>query len=137
MAELMYRGHEAAGKRGRRRPETIYFLGLTLSCPRNQKANFKVAMRTDKSWLRRSLLSLRELLQQIRHHQIRDQVNKINQCRPARLGCSSAWCASTRMEAYRAASGRIVFVFRASDRSAASPPAPLAEARGTSPAPVG
>ena len=31
-----------AGKRGRNRPETIYFLGLTLYCTRNQKANFKV-----------------------------------------------------------------------------------------------
>src|SRR6201993_3571948 len=41
-----------AGKRGRNRPETIYFLGLTLYCTRNQKANFKVGMRTEKSRLR-------------------------------------------------------------------------------------
>jgi hypothetical protein len=38
-----------AGKRGRNRPETIYFLGLTLYCARNQKGNFKVGMRTEKS----------------------------------------------------------------------------------------
>ena len=44
-----------AGKRGRNRPETIYFLGLTLYCTRNQKGNFKVGMRTEKSRLRRSL----------------------------------------------------------------------------------
>jgi hypothetical protein len=31
-----------AGKHGRRRPETIYFLGFTLYCTRNQKGNFKV-----------------------------------------------------------------------------------------------
>ena len=43
-----------AGKRGRNRPETIYFLGLTLYCTRNQKGNFKVGMRTEKSRLRRS-----------------------------------------------------------------------------------
>ena len=38
-----------AGKRGRNRPETIYFLGLTLYCTRNQKGNFKVGMRTEKA----------------------------------------------------------------------------------------
>ena len=47
-----------AGKRGRNRPETIYFLGLTLYCTRNRKGNFKVGMRTEKSRLRRSLTSL-------------------------------------------------------------------------------
>jgi group II intron reverse transcriptase/maturase len=67
-----------AGKRGRRRPETIYFLGLTLYCTRNQKGNFKVGMRTEKSRLRRSLTSLQELMRQIRHHTIGDQVGEIN-----------------------------------------------------------
>ena len=47
-----------ASKRGRKRPETIYFLGLTLYCTRNLKGNFKVGMRTEKSRLRRSRLSL-------------------------------------------------------------------------------
>jgi hypothetical protein len=47
-----------AGKHGRKRPETIYFLGLTLYCTRNRKGNFKVGMRTEKSRLRRSLMSL-------------------------------------------------------------------------------
>ncbi|MER9490072.1 hypothetical protein NKI50_29675 [Mesorhizobium sp. M0563] len=54
-----------AGKRGRNRPETIYFLGLTLYCTRNRKGNFKVGMRTEKSRLKRSLLSLRELMRRI------------------------------------------------------------------------
>jgi len=67
-----------AGKRGRRRPETIYFLGLTLYCTRNLKGNFKVGMRTEKSRLRRSLTSLQELMRQIRHHKISDQVGEIN-----------------------------------------------------------
>jgi group II intron reverse transcriptase/maturase len=67
-----------AGKRGRKRPETIYFLGLTLYCTRNQKGNFKVGMRTEKSRLRRSLTSLQELMRQIRHHTISDQVGEIN-----------------------------------------------------------
>ncbi len=67
-----------AGKRGRNRPETIYFLGLTLYCTRNRKGNFKVGMRTEKSRLKRSLLSLRELMRRIRHYKISDQVAEIN-----------------------------------------------------------
>jgi RNA-directed DNA polymerase len=67
-----------AGNRGRKRPETIYFLGLTLYCTRNLKGNFKVGMRTEKSRLRRSLLSLQELTRRIRHHTISDQVGEIN-----------------------------------------------------------
>src|ERR1700751_3496034 len=67
-----------AGKRGRNRPETIYFLGLTLYCTRNRKGNFKVGMRTEKSRLRRSLTSLQELMQRIRHHTISEQVGEIN-----------------------------------------------------------
>lgn len=38
-----------AGKRGRNRPETIYFLGLTLYCTRNRKGNFKVGMHREIS----------------------------------------------------------------------------------------
>ena len=44
-----------ASKRGRKRPETIYFLGMVLYCTRNRKGNFKVGMRTEKSRLQRSL----------------------------------------------------------------------------------
>jgi group II intron reverse transcriptase/maturase len=67
-----------AGKHGRKRPETIYFLGLTLYCTCNRKGNFKVGMRTEKSRLRRSLMSLQELMRRIRHYRIRDQVSEIN-----------------------------------------------------------
>jgi hypothetical protein len=67
-----------AGKRGRKRPETIYFLGFTLYCTRNQKGNFKVGMRTEKSRLRRSLASLRELMRRIRHFTIQQQADDLN-----------------------------------------------------------
>ena len=58
--------------------ETIYFLGFTLYCTRNRKSNFKVGMRTEKSRLPRSLLSLQELIRQVQHHRIGDQVSEIN-----------------------------------------------------------
>jgi retron-type reverse transcriptase len=45
-----------ASKRGRNRPQTIYFLGFTLYCTRNRKGNFRVGLRTEKSRLRRSLM---------------------------------------------------------------------------------
>src|SRR6202162_1672455 len=67
-----------AGKRGRKRPETIYFLGFTLYCTRNLKGNFKVGMRTEKSRLRRSLLSLQDLMRRIRHLPVREQVDNLN-----------------------------------------------------------
>jgi len=67
-----------AGKRGRRRPETIYFLGLTLYCTCNRKGNFKVGMRTEKSRLKRSLASLQDLMRQIRHYAIKEQASEIN-----------------------------------------------------------
>jgi len=67
-----------ASKYGRKRPETIYFLGFTLYCTRNLKGNFKVGMRTEKSRLRRSLISLQELMRQIRHQTIQEQVDNLN-----------------------------------------------------------
>jgi group II intron reverse transcriptase/maturase len=67
-----------ASKHGRKRPETIYFLGFTLYCTRNRKGNFKVGMRTEKSRLRRSLLLLQEKMRQIRHLTIGQQVDELN-----------------------------------------------------------
>src|SRR4249919_4048738 len=66
LAEFGRFAQRHAAKRGRKRPETIYFLGFTLYCTRNLKGNFKVGMRTEKSRLRRSLLSLQELMRRIR-----------------------------------------------------------------------
>ena len=67
-----------ASKHGRRRPETIYFLGFTLYCTRNLKGNFKVGMRTEKSRLRRSLMSLQDLMRRMRHLPVREQVDNLN-----------------------------------------------------------
>jgi RNA-directed DNA polymerase len=67
-----------ASKHARRRPETIYFLGFTLYCTRNLKGNFKVGMRTEKSRLRRSLLSLQDLMRRMRHLPVREQVDNLN-----------------------------------------------------------
>jgi RNA-directed DNA polymerase len=67
-----------ASKHGRSRPETIYFLGFTLYCTRNRKGNFKVGMRTEKTRLRRSLLSLQDLMRRIRHLTITDQAGDLN-----------------------------------------------------------
>ena len=41
-----------APKRGRKHPETIYYLGFTLYCTQNRQANVRVGLRTakDTSW---------------------------------------------------------------------------------------
>ena len=67
-----------AAKHGRKRPETIYLLGFTLYCTRNLKGNFKIGMRAEKSRLRRSLMSLQDLLRRNRHLSVREQVNTLN-----------------------------------------------------------
>jgi hypothetical protein len=68
----------SAGKRGRKRPETIYFVGFTLYCTRNRPGNFKVGLRTEKSRLQRSLLNLRDLMRRMRHLPVREQVINLN-----------------------------------------------------------
>jgi RNA-directed DNA polymerase len=68
-----------ASKRGRRRPETIYFLGFTLYCTRNRKGNFRVGVRTEKSRLRRALSHAQDLMRRMRHSPIREQVAHLNQ----------------------------------------------------------
>src|SRR5215203_7205186 len=65
--------HRHASRHGRKRPETIYFLGFTLYCTRNLTGNFKVGMRTEKSRLRRSLMSLCDQMRQTRHLPIQEQ----------------------------------------------------------------
>jgi group II intron reverse transcriptase/maturase len=68
-----------AAKRGRKRPETIYFLGFTLYCTRNRKGNFRIGMRTEKSRLRRTLMRLQEQMRLMRHSPLPEQVNHLNQ----------------------------------------------------------
>src|ERR1700747_2847104 len=68
-----------ASKRGRKRPETIYFLGFTLYCTRNRKGNFRVGLRTEKSRLRRSLMRLQDQMRRMRHLSILEQTDCLNQ----------------------------------------------------------
>jgi hypothetical protein len=68
-----------ASKRGRARPETIYFLGFTLYCTRNRKGNFRVGMRTEKSRLRRALGHAQDRMRRIRHLPIPEQADHLNQ----------------------------------------------------------
>ena len=70
--------HKYAPKRGRKRPETIYFVGFTLYCTRNRKGNFKVGMRTEKSRLQRTLSRLRDRMRRMRHLPVREQVFHLN-----------------------------------------------------------
>jgi RNA-directed DNA polymerase len=67
-----------ASKRGRQRPETIYFLGFTLYCTRNQKGNFRVGLRTEKSRLRRALQHAQDLMRRMRHLPVQEQVDHLN-----------------------------------------------------------
>jgi hypothetical protein len=71
--------HRHASKRGRKRPETIYFLGFTLYCTRNQKGNFRIGMLTEKSRLRRALMRLQDQMRRMRHLSIQEQVKLLNQ----------------------------------------------------------
>ena len=67
-----------AGKRGRKRPETIYFRGFTLYCTRNRKGNFKVGFRTEKTRLHRSLYNLCDLMRRTRHLPVKEQATNLN-----------------------------------------------------------
>ena len=68
-----------ASKRGRKRPETIYFLGFTLYCTLNQKGNFRVGLRTEKSRLRRAFMHLQDQMRRMRHLPIGEQTECLNQ----------------------------------------------------------
>lgn len=63
---------------GRRRPETIFFLGLTHYCTRNRQGGFMVGRRTEKTRLRRRLAGLRDLMRTMRHLRIGEQVVNLN-----------------------------------------------------------
>jgi hypothetical protein len=54
-------------------------LGFTLYCTRNQKGNFRIGMRTEKTRLRRSLTPLQDQMRRMRHLSLQDQVNHLNQ----------------------------------------------------------
>jgi group II intron reverse transcriptase/maturase len=67
-----------ACRSGRRRPETIYFLGFTHYCTRNRQGGYMIGRRTEKTRLRRSLAHLRELMRIVRHDPLGDQVAQLN-----------------------------------------------------------
>ena len=79
LVEFGHFAHRHASKRGRKRPQTIYFLGFTLYCTRNQKGNFRIGMRTEKTRLRRALTRLQDQMRRMRHLSLQDQVNHLNQ----------------------------------------------------------
>ena len=68
-----------ASKRGRKCPDTIYFLGFTLYCTRNRKGNFRVGLRTEKSRLRRALMRFQDQMRRMRHSPLREQTDRLNQ----------------------------------------------------------
>ena len=79
--KLVEFGRFAAGHaptRGRRRPETIYFVGFTLYCTRNRRGGYKVGIRTEKSRIRHTLATLRDLMRRMRHLPVREQAVNLN-----------------------------------------------------------
>lgn len=60
------------------KPETFNFLGFTFFCTKNQRGNFKVGMKTEKSRLNRSCNKMKEILKRIRHKPLREQSRQIN-----------------------------------------------------------
>ena len=70
--------HRHASKRGRKRPQTIYFLGFTLYCTRNQKGNFRIGFGTERSRLRRALLRLQDQMRRMRHSPLKEQADHLN-----------------------------------------------------------
>jgi RNA-directed DNA polymerase len=62
-----------------KRPETFSFLGFTHYGTRNRNGNYKVGRKTEKSRLRRTMANLRELMRDIRHWSLKDQVCRLNQ----------------------------------------------------------
>lgn len=59
--------------------ETFSFLGFTHYGTRNRNGRFKVGRKTEKSRLRRTIANLGELMRDVRHWSLKDQVEKLNQ----------------------------------------------------------
>jgi group II intron reverse transcriptase/maturase len=68
-----------AQRQGRKKPETLYFLGFTHYCTRNRQGGFKIGRRTEKSRVQRTIHHLQETMRGIRHDPLEDQVEVINQ----------------------------------------------------------
>ncbi|QQE81453.1 reverse transcriptase domain-containing protein [Alicyclobacillus sp. SO9] len=68
-----------AASKGRKKPETLYFLGFTHYCTRNRKGNFMVGRKTEKQRIKRSLSKVQETMRRIRHQSLEEQSRQINQ----------------------------------------------------------
>ena len=71
-----------AQAQGRKKPDTLYFLGFTHYCTRNRHGGFMVGRKTEKSRVRRTIQRLQATMRQIRHDRLEDQVHTINQLLP-------------------------------------------------------
>ncbi|WP_307449747.1 reverse transcriptase domain-containing protein [Paenibacillus sp. V4I3] len=68
-----------AKEKSKRKPETLYFLGFTHYCTRNQKGNFMVGRKTEKKRLKRSIGKVQETMRTFRHEPMKTQAAKVNQ----------------------------------------------------------
>ena len=64
---------------GQKKPDTLYFLGFTHYCTRNQQGGFMVGRKTEKSRVKRTIHHLQATMRQIRHDRLEAQVAVINQ----------------------------------------------------------
>lgn len=67
-----------AEKRGRKRPETLKFLGFTFYCTHNLKGKFKVGLRTENTRVHRSMQRFCDLMRRMRHLPIQEQMKNLN-----------------------------------------------------------
>ncbi len=67
-----------AEKRGRKRPETLKFLGFTFYCTHNLKGKFKVGLRTENTRVHRSMQRFCDLMRRMRHLPIKEQMKNLN-----------------------------------------------------------
>ena len=68
-----------AVQQGRKKPDTLYFLGFTHYCTRNRNGGFKVGRKTEKTRLRRSLAHLQDTMRKMRHDPVDVQVQVLNE----------------------------------------------------------
>lgn len=68
-----------AKARGKRKPDTLYFLGFTHYCTRNRQGNFMVGRKTEKQRIKRGIGKVQETMRKIRHEPIEAQAIQINQ----------------------------------------------------------
>jgi len=78
LVEFSRYAQKYAGKRGRKRPKTLKFLGFTFYCSRNLKGNFRVGMRTENIRVHRSMQRLSDLMRRMMHLPIQEQVKNLN-----------------------------------------------------------